>query len=144
MLKPCADELGLTINKDSDLYMIAQYYENEYGKIELVHKFEKTINCLSANSGYLNAILDLGFREIWTTNYDTIIEDNLKQRNIIPKVIHNDNDLNSFTDGGVHIFKMNGDITNPQEMIMSKSDLEQYSLSHQLMLTCFKRELISK
>ena len=144
LLKPCADELGLTINKDSDLYMIAQYYENEYGKIELVHKFEKTINCLSANSGYLNAILDLGFREIWTTNYDTIIEDNLKQRNIIPKVIHNDNDLNSFTDGGVHIFKMNGDITNPQEMIMSKSDLEQYSLSHQLMLTCFKRKLISK
>ncbi|MEO2262593.1 hypothetical protein [Dorea sp. YH-dor228] len=43
LLKPCADELGLTINKDSDLYMIAQYYENEYGKIELVHKFEKTI-----------------------------------------------------------------------------------------------------
>lgn len=144
LLMPCADELGIKINKDSDLYMIAQYYENEYGKPELVHKFEKTINRISTNSNYLDAILNLGFREIWTTNYDTTIEDNLKNKNIIPKVIHNDLDLNNFTDGGVHIFKMNGDITNPHNMIMSKADLEQYPITHQLMLTFLKRELVSK
>ena len=53
-------------------------------------------------------------------------------------------DLNNFTDGGVHIFKMNGDITNPHNMIVSKSDLEKYEVSHQLMLTFLKRELVSK
>ena len=31
MLTPCANALGLEINENSDLYMIAQYYENEYG-----------------------------------------------------------------------------------------------------------------
>lgn len=144
LLRSCADELGITINKDSNLYMIAQYYENEYGKTELIRKFENSINRINSQSDYLNAILDLGFREIWTTNYDTLIEDNLKRKNITPKVIHNDMDLNNFTDGGVHIYKMNGDITNPNNMVMSKSDLENYSITHQLMLTFFKRELISK
>ena len=106
--------------------------------------FEKNINKINNNSSYLNSVLDLGFREIWTTNYDTVIEDNLKKREIISKVIHNDMDLNNFTEEGVHIFKMNGDITNPHNMVVSKSDLEKYEVSHQLMLTFFKRELVSK
>ncbi len=144
MLTPCANALELEINENSDLYMIAQYYENEYGKTDLIHMFEKSINKINNNSSYLNSVLDLGFREIWTTNYDTVIEDNLKKRGIISKVIHNDMDLNNFTEGGVHIFKMNGDITNPHNMVVSKSDLEEYSVSHQLMLTFFKRELVSK
>lgn len=144
ILKPCADELGLQIDHNTDLYMVAQYYENEYGKNELIHKFEKTLNRLNSNSEYLETTLDLGFREIWTTNYDTTIEDNLKRRKIVPKVIHNDYDLNNFTEGGVHIYKMNGDITNPRNMIMSKADLERYEVTHQLMLTFFKRELVSK
>lgn len=144
MLTPCANALELEINENSDLYMIAQYYENEYGKTDLIHMFEKSINKINNNSSYLNSVLDLGFREIWTTNYDTVIEDNLKKREIISKVIHNDMDLNNFTEGGVHIFKMNGDITNPHNMVVSKSDLEEYSVSHQLMLTFFKRELVSK
>ena len=59
--------------------MIAQYYENEYGKTDLIHMFEKSINKINNNSSYLNSVLDLGFREIWTTNYDTVIEDNLKK-----------------------------------------------------------------
>ena len=41
--------------------------------------FEKSINKINNNSSYLNSVLDLGFREIWTTNYDTVIEDNLKK-----------------------------------------------------------------
>lgn len=144
MLTPCANALGLEINENSDLYMIAQYYENEYGKTDLIHMFEKNINQINNKSSYLNSVLNLGFREIWTTNYDTVIEDNLKKRGTVSKVIHNDMDLNNFTDGGVHIFKMNGDITNPNNMVMSKSDLEKYAVSHQLMLTFFKRELVSK
>ena len=144
MLTPCANALELEINENTDLYMIAQYYENEYGKPDLIHMFEKNINQINNNSSYLNSVLNLGFREIWTTNYDTVIEDNLKKRGIISKVIHNDMDLNNFTDGGVHIFKMNGDITNPHNMVVSKSDLEKYAVSHQLMLTFFKRELVSK
>ena len=144
MLKPCATSLGLEITENSDLYMIAQYYENEYGKTDLIHMFEKNINRINNKSSYLNSVLNLGFREIWTTNYDTVIEDNLKKREIVSKVIHNDMDLNNFTEGGVHIYKMNGDITNPNNMVMSKSDLEKYAVSHQLMLTFFKRELVSK
>ena len=132
MLTPCANALELEINENTDLYMIAQYYENEYGKTDLIHMFEKNINQINNSSSYLNSVLNLGFREIWTTNYDTVIEDNLKNRGIISKVIHNDMDLNNFTDGGVHIFKMNGDITNPHNMIVSKSDLEKYEVSHQI------------
>ena len=79
MLTPCANALELEINENSDLYMIAQYYENEYGKTDLIHMFEKSINKINNNSSYLNSVLDLGFREIWTTNYDTVIEDNLKK-----------------------------------------------------------------
>lgn len=40
---------------------------------------KKSINKINNNSSYLNSVLDLGFREIWTTNYDTVIEDNLKK-----------------------------------------------------------------
>lgn len=144
LLEPCAKELGLKLETDTNLYMVAQYYVNTYGKNELIHIFEREINRINRNSNYLNAVLDLNFREIWTTNYDTAVEDNLKRRNIIPKVIHNDADLNKFTDGGVHLYKMNGDITNPEKMIISKDDLDHYHSTHELMLTFLRRELASK
>lgn len=144
LLEPCAKDLGIILDDNTELYMIAQYYINSYGKNELTRIFEREINKINKDSEYLNSVLDLNFRELWTTNYDTSIEDNLKKRNITPKVIHNDSDLNKFTDGGIHIYKMNGDITNPEKMIIGKEDFDKYSVTHELMLTFLKRELIFK
>lgn len=144
IMTPLANELGLEVSYETDLYKMAQYYENQKGRKAVVKAFERKINVINNKSDYLQATVDLGFHEIWTTNYDKVIETGLIEQGIIPKIISSDNNLNSFNDGGVNIYKMNGDISNPEDMVITQSDLEKYSETHKMMLTFIRRELISK
>lgn len=144
ILKPLAYKLGVTISPETDLYQIAQFYNNRFKRNEIIREYEKQIDVITKESDYLNSAIDLGFREIWTTNYDRVIEQCLQRRKITPKVVNSDHNLNNITNEGVHIYKMNGDITNPEDMVITKSDLEKYPVSHELMLTFLKKELVSK
>ncbi|MBQ2654854.1 MAG: SIR2 family protein [Methanobrevibacter sp.] len=144
ILNPLAEKLGIIITPDADLYQIAQFYNNKYKRNEIVKEYEKRIGVVNEESEYLLAALDLGFREIWTTNYDRAIETCLGKRNIAPKIVNSDHNINALSSGGVHIFKLNGDIGDPANMVITKEDLEKYPLTHELMLTFLKRELVSK
>ena len=144
ILKPLAEKLGIEVTPNMDLYQIAQFYNNKYKRNEIVKEYEKRIGVVNEESEYLLAALDLGFREIWTTNYDRVIETCLGKRKIAPKIINSDHNINALSNGGVHIFKLNGDIGDPSNMVITKEDLEKYSMTHELMLTFLKKELISK
>ena len=144
ILKPLAEKLGIIITSEADLYQIAQFYNNKYKRNEIVKEFEKRIGIVNEESEYLLAALDLGFREIWTTNYDRVIETCLGKRKIASKVVNSDHNINALSGGGVYIFKLNGDIGDPANMVITKEDLEKYPLTHELMLTFLKKELVSK
>lgn len=144
LLQPCADELDLSLNDKSDLYSIAQYYVNRNKDSELRRQFCDAINRYMPESSLLNLLLEIPYNSIWTTNYDKLIEKRLEKNFVGCNVIADDKDLSNISKGTrINIFKMNGDISNTTSMVITKDDYEHYTQKHPLLLTFFKRELVS-
>ena len=122
LLAPCAEELGIDMSDDTDLYSIAQYYSNRHSDAELRQLFNKAINQFAEPGDVLNNLLEIPFRSIWTTNYDRLIEHGLDKRYIGYNSIVNDMDLASISrDTKISVYKMNGDISEPTKMIVIKN-----------------------
>lgn len=144
LLAPCAEELGIEIGDNTDLYAIAQYYANRHSDAELRRRFNKAVNRFATSNPVLDSLLGIPFSSIWTTNYDKLIEDGLQKRYIGYNTIVNDRDLTSISnDGKINVYKMNGDVSEPTNMIVTKNDYEHYTQKHPLFLTFLKKELVA-
>lgn len=144
LLAPCAEELGIELGKQPDLYSIAQYYSNRHSDAELRRLFNRAINRFADPNPVLDDLLGIPFSSIWTTNYDCLIEDSLKKRFIGCNVIVDDKDLASISkDTKINVYKMNGDVSRPTNMVVTKSDYEHYAQRHPLFLTFLKKELVA-
>lgn len=144
LLTPCANELKLDINDISDYFQLAQYYINEFSSSKLHHIVNEELNKYVFESELLDIIVDIGFRSIWTTNFDKVIEKNFENNNININTIHDEIDLSSVSlKNRINIFKMNGDIGNISKIVLAKSDIEDYDKTHSLFLTFFQQELMT-
>lgn len=144
LLSPCAEELGIDITEQTDLFSIAQYYSNRHSDAELRRLFSKAINRNAEPGSLLESLLDVPFNSIWTTNYDKMIEDGLRKRFIGCNVIVNDRDIPSISkDSKVNLYKMNGDISEPSSMVVTKRDYEHYVKDHPLFLTFLKKDMVA-
>jgi hypothetical protein len=144
LLTPCANELGIEITAESDLFAVAQYYANKHGDVELRRIVSGAVNKIAQSNAIVEELLDVGFSSIWTTNYDTLIERGLTKRFISHNAISNDLNLASINkQEKVNIYKMNGDISAPSNMILTKNDHEHYEKEHPLFLTFLRKELVS-
>lgn len=141
---PLAKELGIPLDGSSDYYRIAQYYSNKFGQAELRKRINDIINKNDFQSPLTNELIDVGFTNIWTTNFDNVLELNYKNRNVLINKVFRDADLSNVElNKRINIYKMNGDITNPEGIVATQKDYEAYADSHRMMLMFFKRELIS-
>jgi len=143
LLQPCAKQLGLNIDDSIDLYLLAQYYANQYGRSALKRIINDNINLLKHESNLVDELLNLNFKSIWTTNYDTVLEKNYSKRNILTNSVFDDKDLaNVSRNGRVNIYKLNGDISNLDRIVITQNDIERYEIERELLLTFLKRELV--
>lgn len=144
LFKPLAKELGTPLDSLSNYYKIAQYYSNKFGQAELRKRISDIINKNDFQSPLINELIDVGFTNIWTTNFDNVLELNYNRRNILINKVFKDADLSNVElNKRINIYKMNGDITNPEGIVATQKDYEAYADSHRMMLMFFKRELIS-
>lgn len=144
LFAPFAKELGISIDETTDLYRLAQYYSNSFGSPELRKRIYNRINRNISESPLLEELIDVGFTNIWTTNFDNAIELNYQKRSILTNKVFLDSDFSNIDiHKRINIFKMNGDIANPDGIVATQSDYEKYVDTHQVMLMFFKRELIS-
>ena len=144
LFEPLAKELKITIDSSIDYYKLAQYYANNFGRNELRKKINNYINKNKFESHLLDELINVGFTNIWTTNFDNTIELNYQKKNILINKIFKDADLSNVElNRRINIFKLNGDITNLEGIIATQSDYEKYIDTHHLMSMFFKRELIS-
>ena len=144
LFAPFADELGTTINESTDYYRLAQYYSNKFGQAELRKRINEAINRNNFKSPLIDELIDVGFTNVWTTNFDNVMELNYQKRNILINKVFRDSDLSNIDiNRRMNIFKMNGDVTNLEGIVATQSDYERYTDTHRMMLMFFKRELIS-
>ncbi len=145
LLRDIAEELELDINRENDLLSIVQFYQNRNGRgkinQQLINAFNKQVD-LSDNHRILAS---LPISTYWTTNYDHLIEQSLKNEGKIVDVKKTAENLaQTVPRRDVVVYKMHGDIDNPSKAVLSKEDYEMYHLENELFTTTLKSDLLSK
>ena len=143
LLSPCFKKLKLCDSTEIDLFKLAQYYVNEYGAPALSDIILENLNKLEYNSPIIESLLESKFKQIWTTNFDTVIEKNLENKHINCKSIHTNFDLTHINNNIINVFKLNGDISDLQNIIITQNDVEEFERTRDLMIVFFKKALIS-
>ena len=141
---PLAKELNIATDDFTDYYKMAQYYANTYGDEELRRKLKASFKLNNKESDLLNEALSIGFSNVYTTNFDCTIEDFYKRRGVYVNILDSDSvfsevDLKEH----INVIKMNGDERHLTSAVITQNDYENYVDTHKVMLTFFKRDLIS-
>ncbi len=147
LLRPFANEINLSIDREHDYLAIAQYYYNVKGgnrstiSNEILRRFGEESKANKA----VDIVTRLPIRTYWTTNYDVLIEEALKRNNRRPEVKRRVADLalNQFDSDAV-VYKMHGDITDPTNVVLLKDDYEMYERDRGLFATALSGDLVSK
>ncbi len=145
LLADIAEELGLAIDKESDLISLAQFHVNEKSRAKLSKKIIEEFveeNELTENHRILAR---LPISTYWTTNYDTLIENALKEARKVVDVKHQVEQIfNTRPKRDVVIYKMHGDVSLPTKAILTKEDFEGYHSSHEAFLSALTGDLTTK
>ncbi|EKS70339.1 MULTISPECIES: SIR2 family protein [unclassified Caballeronia] len=146
LLRDIADEIGLKVEIEHDLIALAQFHVNEHkGYAKLSRKIIEEFSEQAEPSETHAVLARLPIRTYWTTNYDTLIEDALKNAYKVPDVKHSIEQLNTTRpkrDAVVH--KMHGDVTHPNSAVLYKEQYERYHQTHAPFVTALSGDLVSK
>lgn len=146
LLREIATDLGLEIDRERDLLAIAQFNVNKTrGRHQLnqliVDEFQKHAK-LSDNH---RLIARLPIHTVWTTNYDTLLEEAYREVGRRFQVKHNQNQLAlTLPYGDVTLYKMHGDVSQPDEAVLAKEDYEHFESKRRLFSEALKGDLLSK
>lgn len=144
LFKDPARQIGMNIEKVHDYYQLAQYYINHYGRGDLKRIVKDNLVTYKSSSPSLDKIINLNLNSIWTTNFDTAIENCFMKNKVNVTKVYNDKDLANITISNSPIlYKINGDINDLENIILSQEDWENFPNTHPTMLTFLKRELVS-
>lgn len=146
LLSDIADEIGLSVDKEHDLISLAQYHVNHKGSnAGLAKKILEEFSEQAEESESHRILSRLPIPTYWTTNYDSLIENSLEKSFKVVDTKHSVGQLtNSKPKRDVVVYKMHGDVTFPQEAIISKSQYEGYFKTHESFITALSADLISK
>lgn len=146
LLKDIADELGLDVDKEHDLISLAQYHVNENGGRAKVNKKILEEFAEQAEQTENHKVLSrLPITTFWTTNYDTLIEDSLKEAHKIVDLKHDIDQLAvTRQKRDAVVYKMHGDVHHASKAVLTKSQYESYYKTHEHFITALSGDLISK
>lgn len=146
LLKNIAEELGLDVEKEYDLVSLAQYCYNKNGNRSIINDviYEEFSKEKGIDENH-RILARLPIFTYWTTNYDSLIEDALKENQRIVDVKYHNKHLSiTKPHRDSVVYKMHGDVSNPDETILIKDDYEKYYRMHAQFLTALNGDLISK
>lgn len=127
------DELGESLHEEPDALKIADYFEAKYGRKALVDAVMDAVRDHDHIPGPVHRrLVELNFKEIITTNFDTLIERAFEEQHISPQVVASGADLVRRR-RPPRVIKMNGCFRiSPSQIVISGNDFLAYSSSHQL------------
>ena len=146
LLREIAKDLGLDVDRETDLVAIAQYHLNKRGSRGeldqlIVNEFTKN----SKASRNHEIIANLPIHNVWTTNYDALLEDAFKAAHRRVDVKVSPASLTTTHPGNtVTIYKMHGDVSSAAEAVLTKEDYETFDASRGVFSIKLKGDLLSK
>lgn len=146
LLKGIARDLGLDVSKETDLVTLAQFHVNERrGRHQLNQALIIEFNKRAKLSVNHELLASLPIPTYWTTNYDALIEESLAKAGRLADVKRTVANLaTTLPRRDAVVYKMHGDITQPEKAVVTKDDYEAYASTHQLLSTALQGDLVSK
>ena len=146
LLRDVASDIGLDVDKEDDLITVAQFHVNERGGRHRINQAlinEFAVRSKSTDNHKLLASLPI--KTYWTTNYDSLIEDSLKAHGKIPDVKTTmENLATTVARRDAVVYKMHGDVSQPDKAVVTKDDYESYESRRHLFSTALQGDLVSK
>lgn len=146
LMRDIAGDIGLSIDKEHDLLSVAQFHVNERGgrhriNQALINEFAERSK-ITTNHGILAS---LPIRTYWTTNYDTLLEESLRQARKRVDVKATEKSLaTTLPRRDAVVYKMHGDIALADEAVVTRDDYEAYSTTRPLFGSALQGDLVSK
>jgi hypothetical protein len=146
LLRGLAADLGLDVDRETDLVALAQYHLNHRGTRAGIN--QALIDGLTNDAALtpLHEVLArLPVDTVWTTNYDQLLEQAFVAAGKtvdIKLTIQNLAQLRRGKD--VTLYKMHGCVTQPQDAVLTKDDYERYAEKRALFSDSLKGDLIEK
>jgi len=148
LLEPIARKLQLDIKEEYDLAALAQYFVDNKGGVRdqltkiLTTEFNKSGISFSENHKIL-ARLPISI--FWTTNYDNLLEQALRDAGKLPDVkVTNAHLAQNISKRDAIVYKMHGDVSDLANTVLTKHEYEDYNLNRELFSNAFKADFVAK
>ncbi len=131
------------ISEENDSLKVAQYYRNFRGYKEYIEKIKEVLKHGKVSYNPIHdAILDLEPSHIITTNYDDLIEQSIRPRNLQYHIIRKDSDL-PYIQTDRLVVKMHGDF-EVGNIVLTEKDYLDYRVNFPLIDAFIKSLFASK
>jgi hypothetical protein len=146
LVSPLASAINLSVDKETDLLAVAQYFKNQRKSSSSIN--QAILDAYSKNvktNENIEIISRLPISTYWTTNYDELLENGIRDANRNPDV-KSESDQLPLTrhDRDAVVYKMHGDVNHPAKAVLTKSDYELYSINRPLFRTALQGDLVTK
>lgn len=146
LMREIAEELGLDVDRETNLIAVAQYHLNERrNRTRINQKIIDEFSVGHAVNENHKILARLPISTYWTTNYDRMIELALESSGKVVDVKHTLESLKS-PQRGRHavVYKMHGDVREADKAVLTKDDYEGYFRDKEPFVTALTGDLISK
>lgn len=146
LLRDIAVDLGLDVDRETDLVAIAQFHVNRRGtKARINQVLIDELTREGAQTPTHELISRLPVDTVWTTNYDQLLEQAFETAGKTVDVKLTIPNLAQLRRGkDVTLYKMHGCVTQPQDAVLTKDDYEGYDGKRSLFSDSLKGDLIEK
>lgn len=146
LLRPLAQDIGLNIDEEYDLTAVAQYVRNKKGNRAAINS--EILEAYGQNSSMnenVSILTRLPICTYWTTNYDHLIEDGLRNANRNVDVKIDSKQLSNAKKGrDAVVYKMHGDAEHAADAVLTKDDYARYDRNYPFFRNILQGDLLSK
>lgn len=146
LLADFAETIKLDVEKEPDLVEVTQFFCNSNGgRGALNSQIHNKFTQHAKNNDTLKRLAKLPVNTFWTTNYDQLLETELKNNQKIVDIKITPESLAVVkSNRDAVVYKMHGDCDDPARCVLTKDDYESYNTSRQLFTTALQGDLVSK
>ena len=140
-----ARAINVPISKETDLYTLAeQYVQHEGNRTALIDIIIKSMAKPCEPNISHQIISRLPYKELWTSNYDQLIEMALASCGKGVNVIRRDEDFPFSRAEKMKLFKVHGSIDLPENVVITRKDIEAYHWKFATMQQAFYSAMANK
>jgi tetratricopeptide (TPR) repeat protein len=135
------DDIG-ACPQGSSFLDIAQYYAIVKGRMFLVQHLRRALGLPKLRPTKVHeALVNLKTRHFFTTNFDGLLEEELQQQGLNFNVITRDEHVSFWDESTIQLVKLHGDFRDPESIVLTAEDYEDYPYSHSSLADLAKVEL---